>query len=131
MGKVDLEVLNIFLWKLWVLGVIFYHFTVEFSVKPEKGDALLFFSLSVDAKPDESSLHSSCPVIRGEKWSATKWIHVASFDGPGQDPDKCENNDPSCEAWAAAGECTKNPGFMVGTANSLGSCRLACGVCKA
>jgi len=47
-----------------------------YAVKPEKGDALLFFSLHLDATTDAKSLHGSCPVIEGEKWSATKWIHV-------------------------------------------------------
>ncbi|KAJ6860630.1 prolyl 4-hydroxylase 7 [Populus alba x Populus x berolinensis] len=52
------------------------------AVKPNKGDALLFFSLHPDATPDPGSLHASCPVIEGEKWSATKWIHVRSFSEP-------------------------------------------------
>ncbi|XP_039011881.1 probable prolyl 4-hydroxylase 7 [Hibiscus syriacus] len=51
-----------------------------YAVKPRKGDALLFFNLHLDATPDSKSLHGSCPVIKGEKWSATKWIHVESFD---------------------------------------------------
>ncbi|CAI6001464.1 unnamed protein product [Closterium sp. NIES-64] len=50
------------------------------AVKPQKGDALLFYSLHPDGTTDQSSLHASCPVIRGEKWSATKWIHVRSFE---------------------------------------------------
>nr|TKS05798.1 putative prolyl 4-hydroxylase 7 [Populus alba] len=53
-----------------------------YAVKPNKGDALLFFSLHPDATPDPASLHASCPVIEGEKWSATKWIHVRSFSEP-------------------------------------------------
>eukprot|EP00249_Psilotum_nudum_P007568 c20660_g1_i1 orf=846-1700(+) len=60
------------------------------AVKPEKGDALLFFSLNPDGIPDTRSLHGSCPVIEGEKWSATKWIHVKSFDSPRRDPNLCE-----------------------------------------
>ncbi|KAL5980631.1 putative prolyl 4-hydroxylase 7 [Asimina triloba] len=50
-----------------------------FAVKPKKGDALLFFSLHPNASTDADSLHGSCPVIKGEKWSATKWIHVKSY----------------------------------------------------
>ena len=30
---------------------------------------------------DYSSLHGSCPTTMGEKWSATKWIHVSTFGG--------------------------------------------------
>ncbi|OIW07594.1 hypothetical protein TanjilG_28407 [Lupinus angustifolius] len=47
-----------------------------YAVKPKKGDALLFFSLHPNATTDTRSLHRSCPVIEGEKWSATRWIHV-------------------------------------------------------
>uniref|UniRef100_A0A804MW78 procollagen-proline 4-dioxygenase n=1 Tax=Zea mays TaxID=4577 RepID=A0A804MW78_MAIZE len=50
------------------------------AVKPVKGDAVLFFSLHADGTPDPLSLHGSCPVIRGEKWSAPKWIHVRSYE---------------------------------------------------
>ncbi|KAF3784478.1 putative prolyl 4-hydroxylase 7 [Nymphaea thermarum] len=46
------------------------------AVKPKKGDAVLFFSLHPDATTDPASLHASCPVIEGEKWSAPCWIHV-------------------------------------------------------
>jgi len=52
------------------------------AVKPVKGDAVLLFGLHVDGEPDPLSLHGSCPVIQGEKWSAPKWIHVRSFENP-------------------------------------------------
>jgi hypothetical protein len=29
--------------------------------------------MSLVGKEDESSMHASCPVIKGEKWTATKW----------------------------------------------------------
>lgn len=38
------------------------------------GTALLFYSLSLDAKvQDTASMHTGCPVLSGTKWSATKW----------------------------------------------------------
>ncbi|KAK3242141.1 hypothetical protein CYMTET_48147 [Cymbomonas tetramitiformis] len=46
------------------------------AVKPRKGDALLFFSLKPGGELDRGSNHAGCPVIRGVKWSATKWLHV-------------------------------------------------------
>ncbi|KAL8160518.1 hypothetical protein V2J09_002055 [Rumex salicifolius] len=46
------------------------------SVKPKMGDALLFWSMNPDASLDSSSLHGGCPVIKGNKWSSTKWIRV-------------------------------------------------------
>jgi 2OG-Fe(II) oxygenase superfamily len=49
-------------------------------VKPAKGDAVLFYNLKPDAVPDPLSLHASCPVIRGKKWVATKWMRLGSFD---------------------------------------------------
>ena len=46
-------------------------------MKPSKGDALLFFSMHPDGSPDDTSLHYACPVVKGVKWSAPKWIHLA------------------------------------------------------
>lgn len=97
------------------------------AVKPYKGDALLFFSLHPNATTDPMSLHGSCPVIEGEKWSATKWIHVRSFDTPSSG---CTDQNANCPRWAAAGECKKNPLYMVGTEDSTGHCRKSCQVCS-
>ncbi|XP_017238449.1 probable prolyl 4-hydroxylase 9 isoform X1 [Daucus carota subsp. sativus] len=44
------------------------------KVKPRKGDGLLFYSLYPNGTIDKASLHGSCPVIRGQKWVATKWL---------------------------------------------------------
>ncbi|WMV17477.1 hypothetical protein MTR67_010862, partial [Solanum verrucosum] len=85
-----------------------------YAVKPKKGDALLFFSLHINATTDRLSLHGSCPVIEGEKWSATKWIHVRSYDSI-PSAEKCIDMYPECSSWAASGECDKNPSYMVGT----------------
>ncbi|KAF8011405.1 hypothetical protein BT93_J1884 [Corymbia citriodora subsp. variegata] len=49
------------------------------SVKPKMGDALLFWSMRPDATLDESSLHGGCPVIKGNKWSSTKWLRVHEY----------------------------------------------------
>ncbi|CAL9039727.1 prolyl 4-hydroxylase 1-like isoform X1 [Musa acuminata AAA Group] len=49
-------------------------------VKPNKGDAVLFWSMGLDGETDPNSLHGGCAVLRGEKWSATKWMRQkASF----------------------------------------------------
>ncbi|MQM08621.1 hypothetical protein Taro_041478 [Colocasia esculenta] len=103
-----------------------------YAVKPKKGDALLFFSLRPDATTDEYSLHGSCPVIDGEKWSATKWIHVRSFELPEKhrSSEDCVDDDALCPQWAAVGECEKNPLYMKGSKGSLGFCRKSCKVCK-
>ncbi|XP_059649146.1 probable prolyl 4-hydroxylase 4 [Cornus florida] len=99
------------------------------AVKPRKGDALLFFSLHPCAIPDTSSLHGGCPVIEGEKWSATKWIHVDSFDTILDIGGSCTDENESCERWAAVGECTRNPEYMVGTSDLPGYCRKSCKLC--
>ncbi|VVB15122.1 unnamed protein product [Arabis nemorensis] len=99
------------------------------AVKPKKGDALLFFNLHPDAIPDPMSLHGGCPVIEGEKWSATKWIHVDSFDRIVTPGANCTDTNESCERWAVLGECTKNPEYMVGTAELPGYCRRSCKSC--
>ncbi|KAJ9165920.1 hypothetical protein P3X46_020733 [Hevea brasiliensis] len=49
------------------------------SVKPKMGNALLFWSTRPDATLDPSSLHGGCPVIIGNKWSATKWMHLGEY----------------------------------------------------
>ncbi|KAG8091590.1 hypothetical protein GUJ93_ZPchr0012g22055 [Zizania palustris] len=103
-----------------------------YAVKPIKGDALLFFSLHPDATTDSDSLHGSCPVIEGQKWSATKWIHVRSFDispKQGGSTDGCEDENVLCPQWAAVGECAKNPNYMVGTKEAPGFCLKSCNVC--
>jgi len=99
------------------------------SVKPRKGDALLFFNLKPDGTTDSVSLHGGCPVIKGEKWSATKWIRVSSFDKVHHPQGNCTDENESCTKWAALGECIKNPEYMVGTTALPGYCRRSCNVC--
>lgn len=97
------------------------------AVKPRKGDATLFYSLSAAGEKDPMSLHGSCPTVAGEKWSATKWIHVGAF-GLSSEHQKakwgdCIDADDNCFTWAAAGECEKNPGYM------RAYCRKSCKAC--
>lgn len=109
-------------------------------MKPVKGDAVLFFSLHADGTPDPLSLHGSCPVIRGEKWSAPKWIHVRSYEEdeppavlvlPEETDGGCTDRSERCAEWAAAGECARNPAYMLGAGDegAPGQCRRSCGVC--
>ncbi|THU60410.1 hypothetical protein C4D60_Mb07t12380 [Musa balbisiana] len=65
------------------------------SLKPSKGDAVLFFSLHVNGTTDPASLHGSCPVIEGDK----------SFDYPLKPSSSKEYSDENelCYQWAAAG----------------------------
>ncbi|KAJ4826653.1 putative prolyl 4-hydroxylase 9 [Turnera subulata] len=50
-----------------------------FKIRPRQGDGLLFYSLFPNNTIDPTSLHGSCPVIRGEKWVATKWIRDQEY----------------------------------------------------
>ncbi|KAM7251298.1 hypothetical protein ACFE04_023181 [Oxalis oulophora] len=57
-----------------------YKTCVGLKVKPRRGDGLLFYSLFQNGTIDKLSVHGSCPVIRGEKWVATKWIRNQDQD---------------------------------------------------
>nr|AFK48505.1 unknown [Lotus japonicus] len=103
-----------------------------YAVKPRKGDALLFFSLHLNATTDSNSLHGSCPVIEGEKWSATKWIHVSDFEKAIKQDDNgdCTDENENCSRWAKLGECVKNPLYMIGGKGVKGYCMKSCNVCS-
>ena len=47
--------------------------------KPRAGDALLFWSIHPNGTFDKHALHGGCPVMKGEKWVATKWIRDKCF----------------------------------------------------
>ncbi|KAI3907237.1 hypothetical protein MKW92_025241 [Papaver armeniacum] len=49
------------------------------SVKPIKGNAVLFWSVGLDGKEDPKSVHTGCDVLSGEKWSATKWMRQNKY----------------------------------------------------
>ncbi|KAF2543524.1 hypothetical protein F2Q68_00028798 [Brassica cretica] len=51
------------------------------SVSPKKGDAVLFWNKRPDDSQDPSSFHSGRPVIKGNKWAATKWFHSQEYKG--------------------------------------------------
>nr|ACU24410.1 unknown [Glycine max] len=57
-----------------------YEGCIGLKVKPRQGDGLLFYSLLTNGTIDPTSLHGSCPVIKGEKWVATKWIRDQELD---------------------------------------------------
>ena len=91
-----------------------------------KGDAVLFFNLSPNGTTDPNSLHGSCPVIEGSKWSAPKWIHVRSYEDPSYTaPNNCYDDHDMCGMWADSGECETNTGYM------FRNCRHSCKVCGA
>ncbi|XP_052180555.1 probable prolyl 4-hydroxylase 12 [Diospyros lotus] len=103
------------------------------SLRPTKGNALLFFNSHLNASLDRSSSHARCPVLEGEMWWATKVFHVRSITGERvllqlEDSD-CTDEDENCSRWAAVGECQKNPVFMIGSPDYYGTCRKSCNAC--
>eukprot|EP00884_Botryococcus_braunii_P014162 jgi/Botrbrau1/22747/Bobra.0132s0080.1 len=94
------------------------------AVKAKKGDALLFYSMDNDHELDFASLHGSCPTLKGEKWSATKWIHEGAFSKSLLATSGiCVDDNEMCGVWAKSGECSKNPGYM------KAACRKSCNTC--
>ncbi|XP_058205951.1 probable prolyl 4-hydroxylase 12 isoform X1 [Rhododendron vialii] len=102
-------------------------------LRPTKGNAILFFNTHLNASPDRSSPHARCPVIEGEMWCATKFFHVRAVNREKvplrlEDGD-CTDEDENCTRWAAAGECQRNPIFMIGSPDYYGTCRKSCNAC--
>lgn len=96
------------------------------AIKPRTGDAILFWSMTLTGVEDEASMHASCPVVRGEKWTATKWLHTDVFKTTDTVANTCEDHVEGCADWADGGECAANPGFMLGHFGRDGACVRAC-----
>lgn len=54
--------------------------TLDMAVHPRRGMAL-WFDYCDNGKTDPRSLHGGTPIIRGEKWIATKWFRERPFRG--------------------------------------------------
>lgn len=52
---------------------------INLKVKPQKGYGILFYNLLQSGEVDPLTLHGSLPVIKGEKWGATKWIRERKY----------------------------------------------------
>jgi prolyl 4-hydroxylase len=53
--------------------------TKGLKVKPEKGKVIIFYSMLPNGQGDPLSLHGACPVEKGIKWAANKWIWNAKM----------------------------------------------------
>jgi prolyl 4-hydroxylase len=49
------------------------------TVFPRRGNAVYFEYCNSRGQVDPRSLHAGCPVLRGEKWIATKWMRERRF----------------------------------------------------
>lgn len=54
--------------------------SLNINVVPRKGDALLFYNCGPDGTVDPLTLHGGAPVVKGEKWLATKWLRMNRFE---------------------------------------------------
>lgn len=52
---------------------------LDAKIMPHIGSGAFFRSLGKDGKILRNSLHSGDPVIKGEKWIATKWIRQGTY----------------------------------------------------
>lgn len=100
----------------------------KLAVRPMTGDALLFWNTNPAGKENEGSLHGSCDVLTGKKYSATIWIRQAPFHLEFLAPEpadgfECVDTSDNCSDWAQSGECEKNPNFMDD------KCKKSCNAC--
>ncbi len=51
------------------------------TVTPKKGRAVLWWNRAQNGTVDWRSRHVGCPLMQGEKWAATRWIHYKSLKG--------------------------------------------------
>ncbi|CAA0830819.1 Probable prolyl 4-hydroxylase 12 [Striga hermonthica] len=102
-------------------------------LKPSKGNAIVFFTLHLNAGPDRTSSHARCPVLQGDMWCATKFFYMkqisAGKDLARSDDTDCTDEDDNCPQWAAIGECQRNSVFMIGSPDYYGTCRKSCDAC--
>ena len=77
--------------------------TLDLSVHPNSGDALLWFNMKADESQEYRSLHGGCPVVEGEKTAATFWIRAR-----GQEfRIKCPRNSDTFDTSSFQGGCLK------------------------
>ncbi|EMS49131.1 Prolyl 4-hydroxylase subunit alpha-1 [Triticum urartu] len=104
-----------------------------YAVKPVKGNTVLLFNSRPGGVADKDSQYEFCPVVEGEKWLAIKHMYASKIDkskpSPASEDDDCTDEDGNCVSWAAAGECDKNPVFMIGSSDYYGTCRKSCHAC--
>lgn len=59
--------------------------------------------------------------------AAQRVDHVVHVAPPPPAPPGCSDSNEACGHWAEAGECKRNPSYMVGSPGSPGACILSCG----
>jgi len=54
---------------------------VGIKLKPDVGDAIVFYDLKPNGEVDKQTIHAGTPPVGGEKWVATKWVHERRYQG--------------------------------------------------
>jgi prolyl 4-hydroxylase len=52
---------------------------LDLDVKARKGSAVYFEYMNKNGQLDSRSLHAGMPVLKGEKWVATKWLRESNY----------------------------------------------------
>lgn len=52
---------------------------INLKVAPKQGNALYFAYTNSKSQVDPLTLHGGCPVLKGEKWIATKWMRQNEY----------------------------------------------------
>lgn len=52
---------------------------LHWKYKGKPGDALMFWSVNPEGRPDRQTLHAGLPVTRGEKWLLSKWVRANPY----------------------------------------------------
>ncbi|CAL4059139.1 unnamed protein product, partial [Meganyctiphanes norvegica] len=73
--------------------------------------------------PGDSHATQCARILSTQACAAGFWVTLSNEITQGNIP--CTDTNPSCSQWAASGECSKNPGFM------LVNCRSSCNDCPA
>ncbi|KAL0727037.1 hypothetical protein Bca4012_023130 [Brassica carinata] len=86
------------------------------SLRPVKGNAVLFFTRHLNTSLDQTSTHFRCPVLKGKLLVATKLIYAKKqARNDDNESGECSDEDENCGQWAQLGECKKNPVYMIGS----------------
>jgi len=54
-----------------------YFTKLKYGIKPEKGQAVVWYNLTDDLNGNTNTMHTGTPVLKGEKWIVTKWFKWA------------------------------------------------------
>jgi len=52
---------------------------IGLEVFPQKGNALFFLNTDANHQPDQQTLHAGCPVVKGTKIIANKWLRQGRY----------------------------------------------------